>query len=63
MRSQASVAATNASLHTTSSSHMIAHLRTIDLALNKAKDFVLAFLEAETRIVLALIPFKCLNVQ
>ena len=47
----------------TSSSHMITDLRTIDLALNKTKDLVLTSPEAETGIVLALTPFKYLNVQ
>ena len=61
--SQVSVTATIAGLYMTSSSHMITDLRTIDLALNKTKDLVLTSPEAETGIVLALTPFKYLNVQ
>ena len=38
---------------------MIVHLRTIDLALNKTKDFELASPEAEKGLVLAITPFKC----
>ena len=60
--SQVSVAATIVGLYMTSSSHMIAHLRTIDFALNETKNFVLASPEAEIGIVLALTSFKCLNV-
>ena len=63
--SQVLVTATIAGLYMTSSSHMIALLRTIDLVLNKTKDFVLKSpeAEAETGIILVLTPFKCLNVQ
>ena len=61
--SQVSITVTIAGLYMTSSSHMIAYLRTMDLVLDETKDFVLGSPEAETWIVLALTPFKCLNVQ